>query len=163
MSATQLSWNRGSYSLHGYPVPTLASDSIQSLRRSTNRTQDSNRLNRIQLLDWVRLSSDRNVIELTNLVSRKNPWERGTELTNHNAQSNRMERSHSELLTTTTGFICMTIEAHTLLQKLFLGIKITTQGNYVRNIKASRNIFYELYIDKVIRRVHQLIDQTVYR
>ena len=73
MSATQLSWNRGSYSLHGYPVPTLASDSIQSLRRSTNRTQDSNRLNRIQLLDWVRLSSDRNVIELTNLVSRKKP------------------------------------------------------------------------------------------
>ena len=117
MSATQLSWNRGSYSLHGYPVPTLASDSIQSLRRSTNRTQDSNRLNRIQLLDWVRFSSDRNVIELTNLVSRKKPWERGTELTNHSAQSNRMERSHSELLTTTTGFICMTIEAHTVLQK----------------------------------------------
>ena len=27
--------------------------------------------------------------------------------------------------------ICMTIQAHTVLQKLFLGIKITTQGNYV--------------------------------
>ena len=32
---------------------------------------------------------------------------------------------------TTTSFICMTIQAHTVLQKLFLGIKITTQGNYV--------------------------------
>ena len=33
--------------------------------------------------------------------------------------------------TTTKSFICMTIQAHTVLQKLFLGIKITTQGNYV--------------------------------
>ena len=31
----------------------------------------------------------------------------------------------------TTSFICMTIQAHTVLQKLCLGIKITTQGNYV--------------------------------
>ena len=33
--------------------------------------------------------------------------------------------------TTTTSFICMTIQTHTVLQKLCLGIKITTQGNYV--------------------------------
>ena len=33
--------------------------------------------------------------------------------------------------TTTTSFICMTIQAHTVLQKLCLGVKITTQGNYV--------------------------------
>ena len=32
---------------------------------------------------------------------------------------------------TTTSFICMTIQAHTVLQKLLLGIKITSQGNYV--------------------------------
>ena len=31
----------------------------------------------------------------------------------------------------TTSFICMTIQTHTVLQKLCLGIKITTQGNYV--------------------------------
>ena len=31
----------------------------------------------------------------------------------------------------TTSFICMTIQAHTVLQKVCLGIKITTQGNYV--------------------------------
>ena len=30
-------------------------------------------------------------------------------------------------------------------------------------VKTSWNIFYELYIDKVIRRVHQFIDQNVYR
>ena len=35
------------------------------------------------------------------------------------------------LVATTTSFICMTIQAHTVLQKLCLGIKITTQGNYV--------------------------------
>ena len=35
------------------------------------------------------------------------------------------------ITTTTTSFICMTIEAHTVVQKLCLGIKITTQGNYV--------------------------------
>ena len=28
----------------------------------------------------------------------------------------------------TTSFICMTIQTHTVLQKLCLGIKITTQG-----------------------------------
>ena len=33
--------------------------------------------------------------------------------------------------TTTTIYICMTIQTHTVLQKLCLGIKITTQGNYV--------------------------------
>ena len=32
--------------------------------------------------------------------------------------------------TTTTIYICMTIQTHTVLQKLCLGIKITTQGNY---------------------------------
>ena len=36
-----------------------------------------------------------------------------------------------KLLPTTTSFIYMTIQAHTVLQKLFLGIKITTQSNYV--------------------------------
>ena len=72
--------------------------------------------------------------------------------------------------TTTTSFICMTIQTHAVLQKLCLGIKITTQGNYVTLIiichehqNSSWNIFYELYIDKVIRRVHQLIDKNVYR
>ena len=69
----------------------------------------------------------------------------------------------------TTSFICMTIQTHTVLQKLCLGIKITTQAImllwqwFVTNIKTSWNIFYELYIDKVISRVHQFIDQTVYR
>ena len=33
--------------------------------------------------------------------------------------------------TTTTSFICKTIQTHAVLQKLCLGIKITTQGNYV--------------------------------
>ena len=32
---------------------------------------------------------------------------------------------------TTMSIICMTIQTHTVLQKLCLGIKITTQGNYV--------------------------------
>ena len=69
--------------------------------------------------------------------------------------------------TTTTSFICMTIEAHTVLQKLCLGIKITTQGNYVTLIiichehQNKLKYIYELYIDRVIRRVHQFIDQTV--
>ena len=36
------------------------------------------------------------------------------------------------------------------------------QLRYFDNIKTSWNIFYELYIDKVIRRIHQFIDQTVY-
>ena len=54
----------------------------------------------------------------------------------------------------------MTIRAHTVLQKLFLGIKIRTQGNYVTLIiichehQNKLKIFYELYIDKVIRTVH---------
>ena len=72
--------------------------------------------------------------------------------------------------TTTTSFICMTIETHAVLQKLCLGIKITTQGNYVTLIiichehqNSSWNIFYELYIDKGIRRFRQFMDQTVYR
>ena len=29
-------------------------------------------------------------------------------------------------------FICMTIQTHTVLQKLCLGIKITTQGNWAQ-------------------------------
>ena len=72
--------------------------------------------------------------------------------------------------TTTTTFICMTIQTHAVLQKLCLGIKITTQGNYVTLIiichehqNSSWNIFYELYIDKGIRRFRQFMDQTVYR
>ena len=39
----------------------------------------------------------------------------------------------------------------------------TGQLRYFDNIKTSLNTFYELYIDKVIRRIHQFIDQTVYR
>ena len=39
--------------------------------------------------------------------------------------------TQSLLTTTTTSFICMTTLTHTVLQKLCLGIKITTQGNYV--------------------------------
>ena len=72
--------------------------------------------------------------------------------------------------TTTTTFICMTIQTHAVLQKLCLGIKITTQGNYVTLIiichehqNSSWNIFYEWYIDKGIRRFRQFMDQTVYR
>ena len=66
----------------------------------------------------------------------------------------------------------MTIQKHTVLQKLYLGIKITTQDmqlryfdyNLSRTSKQAENIFYELYIDRiVIRRVHQFIDLTVYR
>ena len=69
-----------------------------------------------------------------------------------------------------TSFICMTKKTHTVLQKLCLEIKITTQGNYVTLIiichehqNKLKYIFYELHIDEVIRRVHQFIDQTVYR
>ena len=58
----------------------------------------------------------------------------------------------------------MTIQTHTVLQKLCLGIKITTQGNYFTLIiicyehqNKLKYIFYELYIDKVIRRVHQFM------
>ena len=39
----------------------------------------------------------------------------------------------------------------------------TGQLRYFDNIKTGWNTFYELYIDKVIRRIHQFIDQTVYR
>ena len=68
-------------------------------------------------------------------------------------------------------FTCMTIQAHTALQKLFfenqnyiIGQLCYFDNNlYVTNIKTNWNIFYELYIDKVIREVHQFIDQTVYR
>ena len=68
--------------------------------------------------------------------------------------------STSILHHSTTSFICMTIRAHTVLQKLFLGIKIRTHGNYVTLIiichehQNKLKIFYELYIDKVIRKVH---------
>ena len=40
-------------------------------------------------------------------------------------------RLDSTSLPINNDLICMTIQAHTVLQKLFLGIKITTQGNYV--------------------------------
>ena len=72
----------------------------------------------------------------------------------------------------TTSFICMTIQTHTVLQKLCLGIKITTQGtqllyfdnNLSRTSKQAEIYFMNcILIDKVIRRVHQFIDQTVYR
>ena len=36
-------------------------------------------------------------------------------------------------------------------------------NNLSRTSKQAEYIFYELYIGKVIRRVHQFIDQTVYR
>ena len=42
-----------------------------------------------------------------------------------------IQRYFAFVSTTTIRYICMTIQAHTVLQKLFLGIKITTQGNYV--------------------------------
>ena len=38
----------------------------------------------------------------------------------------------SIVTTTTMRFICMTIQTHTVLQKLCLGIKITTQGNWAQ-------------------------------
>ena len=69
--------------------------------------------------------------------------------------------------TTTTTFIGMTIQAHTVLQKLFLRIKITSWGNNVALImichEHQNKLKYELYIDKVIRVVHRFINQTVYR
>ena len=40
-------------------------------------------------------------------------------------------RLDSTSLPINNDLICMTIQVHTVLQKLFLGIKITTQGNYV--------------------------------
>ena len=43
----------------------------------------------------------------------------------------RGEYTYHSTTTTTTSFICMTIQAHAVLQKLFLRIKITSQGNYV--------------------------------
>ena len=74
------------------------------------------------------------------------------------------------IATATTSFICMTIQTHTVLQKLCLGIKITTQDNYVTLIiicherqNKLKYIVRILYIDKVIRRVCQFIDQNFYR
>ena len=44
----------------------------------------------------------------------------------------KWNNNYSGVTTTTTmSFICMTIQTHAVLQKLCLGIKITTQGNYV--------------------------------
>ena len=43
----------------------------------------------------------------------------------------KWNNNYSVVTTTTTSFICKTIQTHTVLQKLCLGIKITTQGNYV--------------------------------
>ena len=72
----------------------------------------------------------------------------------------------------TTSFIVMTIQTQTVLQKLCLGIEITTQGtqllyfenNLSRTSKQAEIHFMNcILIDKVIRRVHQFIDQTVYR
>ena len=66
----------------------------------------------------------------------------------------------------------MTIQTQTVLQKLCLGIKITTQGtqllyfenNLSRTSKQAQIYFMNcILIDKVIRRVYQFIDQTVYR
>ena len=63
----------------------------------------------------------------------------------------------SATTTTTTSFTCMTIQTHTVLQKLCLGLRITTQGNYVALIiichEHQNKLKYNLlYIDKVIRR-----------
>ena len=70
--------------------------------------------------------------------------------------------------TTTTSFICITIQAHTVLQKLCLGIKITTRqiGYFDNNLSARTSKQAEIYfmnciLIKFIRRVHQFIDQTV--
>ena len=66
----------------------------------------------------------------------------------------------------------MTIQTQTVLQKLCLGNKITTQGTqllYFENNLSRTSKQAEIYfmncilIDKVIRRVYQFIDQTVYR
>ena len=66
----------------------------------------------------------------------------------------------------------MTIQTQTVLQKLCLGIKITTLGTqllYFENNLSRTSKQAEIYfmncilIDKVIRRVYQFIDQTVYR
>ena len=66
----------------------------------------------------------------------------------------------------------MTIQTQTVLQKLCLGIKITTQGTqllYFENNLSRTSKQAEIYFmncilnDKVIRRVYQFIDQTVYR
>ena len=60
----------------------------------------------------------------------------------------------------------MTKQAHAVLRKLCLGIKITTQGNYVTLIiichehQNKLRYIYELYINKVIRRVHQPIQMA---
>ena len=59
----------------------------------------------------------------------------------------------------------MTIQTHTVLQKLCLGNYSTGQFRYFDNnlsrTSKKADLFYELYIDKAIRRVHQFIDQTI--
>ena len=84
-----------------------------------------------------------------------------------------MNRDYTDNNTSvTTSFIGMTIQTQTVLQKLCLGIKITTQGTqllYFENNLSRTSKQAEIYfmncilIDKVIRRVYQFIDQTVYR
>ena len=84
-----------------------------------------------------------------------------------------MNRDYTDNNTSvTTSFIGTTIQTQTVLQKLCLGIKITTQGTqllYFENNLSRMSKQAEIYfmncilIDKVIRRVHQFIDQTVYR
>ena len=84
-----------------------------------------------------------------------------------------MNRDYTDNNTSvTTSFIGTTIQTQTVLQKLCLGIKITTQGTqllYFENNLSRTSKQAEIYfmncilIDKVIRRVHQFIDQTVYR
>ena len=84
-----------------------------------------------------------------------------------------MNRDYTDNNTSvTTSFIGTTIQTQTVLQKLCLGIKITTQGTqllYFENNLSRMSKQAEIYfmncilIDKVITRVHQFIDQTVYR
>ena len=84
-----------------------------------------------------------------------------------------MNRDYTDNNTSvTTSFIGTTIQTQTVLQKLCLGIKITTQGTqllYFENNLSRMSKQAEIYfmncilIDKVIRRVYQFIDQTVCR
>ena len=73
--------------------------------------------------DWSSLRCDLVHSERLNLATARIPyWTCNAEIFN---------KLQVWLWSTTTSFICMTTQTHTVLQKLCLGIKITTQGNYV--------------------------------
>ena len=59
----------------------------------------------------------------------------------------------------------MTIQTYTVLQKLCFRNQDYNKGQlrYFDNNLSRTSKFYELYIDKVIRRVYQFIDQNAYR